>query len=1076
MLGFMESGARRRVLGFVLLLVAAGVVAAVVPLLPSSWPLAVRALLGTVGAIAGAAAGFFAGEAIMARRRVVEGERAAVAESEARRGALVGTRELAASDEESVAGLLRPERAVVEFVGRVDELERLREWCADEAACPVWLVTGAGGVGKTRLGMRLAESLPFGEWECQPVKPGDEVAAVQAAGRVGQRVLLLVDYAETRPGLAAMLTEVAACEAVGDAGGVRVLLLARQAGEWWTSLDTESDATRDLVARTPVLELAAALDDRRDDVQVMQEALPFYAAVRGRPVPRVRFTVGSAVRLPVLVLHAAALVAVLDDERGTSGGRAAADLGVLDRLLGHERRLWDKAARRAGLAVRLPVLEQVVAAAVLLLDPEEEGDESSLRAVIRRVPDLAVADEERVGALAGWLRQLYPVQGGRVELLRPDLLAERHATSQLAAHELLRRACLTGLGSSEAVRALTVLARACAHHDRAPGLIEEMLRRDLAGLARAAIVVAERTGTRLGDLLADVLRDVPATLEDLRRIAERIPYPTVALATADAVVTRRVRDLLPADADPAEVASWSRHLAVALGQLGRREEALEAVTEAVSVYRTLAQERPDAFLSNLASSLNNQSNHLSDLGRWEEALEAITEAVQIRRQLAQARPDTFLPDLAGSLSNRSNRLSDLGRREEALEASTEAVTAYRTLAEARPGAFLPDLAMSLNNQSNQLSGLGRWEEALEAITEAVQIRRQLAQARPDTFLPDLAMSLNNQSNRLSDLGQREEALGAITEAVQIRRELARARPDAFLPDLAMSLNNQSNRLSDLGQPEEALEAITEAVTAYRTLAEARPDAFLPDLAMSLNNRSNRLSDLGRREEALEAITEAVTAYRTLAEAQPDAFLSDLAMSLNNQSNHLAKLGRREEALEAITEAVQIRRRLVRTQPDAFFPDLASSLNNQSNRLSDLGRREEALEAITEAVTAYRTLAEARPDAFLPNLAVSLNNQSNRLSGLGRREEALEAITEAVTAYRTLAEARPDAFLPNLASSLNNQSIRLGTLGRQVEALRTIDEALQIRQRLARARPSVHQAELDQSQRIKEWLENTPDRT
>ncbi|TDB86039.1 hypothetical protein E1264_19305, partial [Actinomadura sp. KC216] len=110
----MEGGSRRRALWFVLLLVAAGVVAAVVPLLPSSWPLMVRALLGTLGAIAAGAAGSYVSEVIAARRKIREDDRAAVAELETRRDALVGTREVAASDQQSVAGLLRPERAVVE--------------------------------------------------------------------------------------------------------------------------------------------------------------------------------------------------------------------------------------------------------------------------------------------------------------------------------------------------------------------------------------------------------------------------------------------------------------------------------------------------------------------------------------------------------------------------------------------------------------------------------------------------------------------------------------------------------------------------------------------------------------------------------------------------------------------------------------------------------------------------------------------------------------------------------------------------------------------------------------------------
>jgi len=60
---------------------------------------------------------------------------------------------------------------------------------------------------------------------------------------------------------------------------------------------------------------------------------------------------------------------------------------------------------------------------------------------------------------------------------------------------------------------------------------------------------------------------------------------------------------------------------------------------------------------------------LAELGRREEALAAIEEAVAIRRELAAARPDAFGPDLASSLNNQSNRLTALGRREDTLAAS-----------------------------------------------------------------------------------------------------------------------------------------------------------------------------------------------------------------------------------------------------------------------------------------------------------------------------------------------------------------------------------------------------------------------
>jgi hypothetical protein len=59
---------------------------------------------------------------------------------------------------------------------------------------------------------------------------------------------------------------------------------------------------------------------------------------------------------------------------------------------------------------------------------------------------------------------------------------------------------------------------------------------------------------------------------------------------------------------------------------------------------------------------NNLGGRLSDLGRREEALAAAQEAVDIRRRVAAARPDAFLPDLAMSLNYLGTMLSDLGRR------------------------------------------------------------------------------------------------------------------------------------------------------------------------------------------------------------------------------------------------------------------------------------------------------------------------------------------------------------------------------------------------------------------------------
>jgi hypothetical protein len=145
-------------------------------------------------------------------------EDAAAAREELRRaGELAG---------DGPAGLLDPRRGLVEFIGRERELAGLLAWCHDWRARGVRLVTGPGGVGKTRLSVELCARLEPQGWRCVRVGDKAEATALAAARRAWSGpVLLVVDYAETRLGLGELLRAVAA-----EAGPVRVLLLARSAG------------------------------------------------------------------------------------------------------------------------------------------------------------------------------------------------------------------------------------------------------------------------------------------------------------------------------------------------------------------------------------------------------------------------------------------------------------------------------------------------------------------------------------------------------------------------------------------------------------------------------------------------------------------------------------------------------------------------------------------------------------------------------------------------------------------------------------------------------------------------------
>lgn len=143
----------------------------------------------------------------------------------------------------SPARLLDPESGVVEFIGRVAELRSLLAWFNDNSAISLRLITGPGGIGKTRLALQLARHLEESGWRCELVGDRQEARILADIRAVDSGpVLLVVDYAETRIGLEELLRAVAA-----DKGTIRVLLLARSAGQWWEQLAAGEGAIRDLV-------------------------------------------------------------------------------------------------------------------------------------------------------------------------------------------------------------------------------------------------------------------------------------------------------------------------------------------------------------------------------------------------------------------------------------------------------------------------------------------------------------------------------------------------------------------------------------------------------------------------------------------------------------------------------------------------------------------------------------------------------------------------------------------------------------------------------------------------------------
>ncbi|MGF1476036.1 MAG: tetratricopeptide repeat protein [Geminicoccaceae bacterium] len=615
-------------------------------------------------------------------------------------GNLLETRQKLLPENPRDTVLLRADYGAVPFdPGRGQELDELLTWCRGDGATGVRLMTGVGGIGKTRLARELGHRLRLDDWHAGFLHDQADGAPDYAFDELfadDRHLLIMVDEAATRQ--ATVIKLLHRLNTPLAAGKRRILLLSRTAGDWWPQLQRHNDTLLDLFDRLdrPATEMAihALADTAGARDKAFDAALAAFSKKLGGQPPAgtrrpdlSRETFGRA-----LFLHMAALGHLRGDQ-------PAGEQEMLENVLKRERGHWSRALRDAGLITYDKALTQS-AALLTLVRGTSTGTEA--RSLLRRLPLLArESSDVSLDNLIRILAELYPGQvpaddagredaGRGIAGVRPDLLGEHLVGQEI--ENLIDAGFGDGASRAMILNGLTVLNRLAARQSEKATGLTALFERHAARVAEPALEVATEEGDPIGRELARWIEDNGRTdVADL--LYAKLPYPTVALSELALVVTEH------------------------------RVSAKRAQTEDT--------EDPDRR-SDLATSLSNLGIRLSALGRREEALDATEEAVRLRRTLAAKRPDAFNSDLARSLSNLGIRLGELGRREEALAASEEAVRLYRELAEKRPDAFNPDLARSLWNCSDNLAALDRMNEALAENRVAIEILRPYFLALPAT--------------------------------------------------------------------------------------------------------------------------------------------------------------------------------------------------------------------------------------------------------------------------------------------------------------------------------------------------------
>jgi len=179
----------------------------------------------------------------------------------------------------SPALLLRADAETVPFRGRSDLLQELMTWIQGPERLSVVLVTGPGGQGKTRLARELTARLRGDGWVTgwlAQLSDEDLVGKhlLKLAG-TSRPLLVIVDYAETR---ITQLVRLISRAAAAQPERLRLLLLARSAGAWWSQLTAASIVVERVLATASVVALPPLEETAADRVSAFRDAAGHFAA------------------------------------------------------------------------------------------------------------------------------------------------------------------------------------------------------------------------------------------------------------------------------------------------------------------------------------------------------------------------------------------------------------------------------------------------------------------------------------------------------------------------------------------------------------------------------------------------------------------------------------------------------------------------------------------------------------------------------------------------------------------------------------------------------------------------------
>jgi len=254
-------------------------------------------------------------------------------------------------------------------------------------------------------------------------------------------------------------------------------------------------------------------------------------------------------------------------------------------------------------------------------------------------------------------------------------------------------------------------------------------------------------------------------------------------------------------------------------------QANEKYEEAINILRSL--EKNEDILSVFAFLLRGLANMQVDIKDYKQANDSFDEALSIYKNLAINKPEEYMNEVATTMNDFARLFSVRNEIEKATITYNSALSIYIDLVNGNSiqlpfmegfGSVLNNFALLLAFKTNKIP------MAINYFEQALFCFRELSLQNPNGFLPKVASVLNNLG-LLYQIKDREYALTQYNEALLIYEKLKKTNPYIFLPDIAGNLFNSMPLYVLNNEKQKANENYNEAVIIYKKLIKDFPKVY-----------------------------------------------------------------------------------------------------------------------------------------------------------------------------------------------------------------------------------------------------------